>query len=878
MKVIISHQNTDFDALASMIACSKIHTDAVLFFTGKVSEEVKKFVSMYKNILTIKNAKSAKLENITELFITDVNTDSRIGKFKKLVDSSIPITIYDHHPITDSTIKNANKTILSYGACTTILLKEIIKKNIKISTFEATLFALGIYSDTNCLTFSHTTYHDAEMIAYLLKNGANLSIINEHLTVTFSDEHNQLFSELIKKAKKYEINGYNIVITTTERESYVGELGTMAEKLIQMENCDAVFLVVRMSNRCYIIGRSVPDEINVPRVLKQFHGGGHNKAASATIKDGVVSIVKEQLILSLHQHIKFQMTAREVMSKPVKVVYDHMIIEEVNKIMLRYGHTGMPVLNGTQVVGIISRTDVDKAIVHNLEHAPVKGFMTRQVKTINPDTPFNEINKLLVQNNIGRLPVVEDEKIIGIVTRTDMLRVLYGKDHPYWYKKTFNLSDDEIDTTDLIKKLPDKIQKVLNSAGKIGDSLNFEVYVVGGFVRDLFLDLPNWDIDFVIDGDGIDFAHKLREELGGEVLEHEKFATAVLTLEDGLSIDLVSARREYYEYPGALPKVERSSIWSDLFRRDFTINCMAVSLNKKQYGRLNDFFGGLEDLNKGKVRVLYNLSFIEDPTRIFRAIRFAARYNFEIEIESKSFIKQAVKDGLIQKLSSDRVREEISYILREKNVCLSLKLFKEFEILDTIHPTFKIDDEIIMKIKSINNSIKKFNLEKDYTIRKRILIIMELLSVLSESNVTFVIGKFVEYKTYEKQIIEALKNKEKIYKSLGQTNVEVSSIYNTLKSLPIETIVFYYNNCDNSLIMNNLLYFHNILRTTQIKITGEDLKTLGVEPGPIYKVILDEVTKAKLKGFLKTKEEELEFAINITAKLRGEKYASIRYK
>ena len=153
-----------------------------------------------------------------------------------------------------------------------------------------------------------------------------------------------------------------------------------------------------------------------------------------------------------------------------------------------------------------------------------------------------------------------------------------------------------------------------------------------------------------------------------------------------------------------------------------------------------------------------------------------------------------------------------------------------------------------------------------------------MLSVLSESNVTSVIGKFVEYKTYEKQIIEALKNKEKIYKSLGQTNVEVSSIYNTLKSLPIETIVFYYNNCDNSLIMNNLLYFHNILRTTQIKITGEDLKTLGVEPGPIYKVILDEVTKAKLKGFLKTKEEELEFAINITAKLRGEKYASIRYK
>ncbi|MBN4062753.1 MAG: polynucleotide adenylyltransferase [Alkaliphilus sp.] len=870
MKAIISHQNIDFDGLASMVACSKLHPDSVLFFTGKVGEEVKKFVSMYKNVLSVKNAKSAIIEDITELFITDVNSRKRIGKFKELIGSEVPITIYDHHPITENTIEKASKTILFYGACTTILLKEIIEKNIEITTFEATLFALGIYSDTNCLTFSHTTYHDAEIVAYLLKKGANLSIINEHLVATLSDEHNQLFERLIKNTKKHEINGYKVMIATAEHDSYVGELGTMSEKIIQMQNCDAVFLVVKMLNRCYIVGRSVPDEINVPLVLKQFHGGGHNKAASATIKDGEVQVVREQLILSLHQHIKFQMTAREVMSTPVKVVYDHMTIGKVNKIMLRYGHTGMPVLNEKQVVGIISRTDVDKAIVHSLEHAPVKGFMTRQVKTIKPETPVNEINKILVQNNIGRLPVVENDIIIGIVTRTDMLRVLYGKNHPYWYKKTFNLSDDEIDTTDLIEKLPAKIKKIINVAGEVGDLLNANVYVVGGFVRDLFLDLPNWDIDFVIDGDGIDFAHKLEEVLGGEVVEHEKFSTAVLTLKDGLSIDIVSARREYYEYPGALPKVEKSSIWSDLFRRDFTINCMAVALNKKQHGRLIDFFGGLDDLNKGKIRVLYNLSFIEDPTRIFRAIRFAARYSFEIENESKSFIKQAVKDGLIQKLSSDRVREEIAYILREENVCKSLMQFRDFHILESIHPEFNISDRNIEKVTTINSSIYKILGKNKVSIDKQLIIILQIITAISIDKLPFILNYFIGSKIHESQVLEALKNRKEIYSFLGKTNVDLFQLYKTLKPFKSETIVFYYNDCDNSLAQNNLLYYYNKLRNTKISLTGKDLMKLGIKPGPVYKNILNKVTEARVKGFLRTKNEEIEFAAKAFAKMKGE--------
>ena len=872
MKVIVSHQNIDFDGLASMVACSKLYPDATMFFAGKLGEEVKKFYSLYKNVLHISTGSQMDLTEVEALYVVDVNVPQRIGKFKDLVDKNIPIVIYDHHSTSEKTIASAEKIMKPYGACATILVEEIIKRNIPISPFEATVIALGIYTDTGSLIFNSTTYQDVEAVAFLLKQGANLAVIKEFLNTSLDEQQDQLFSSLLNSLEILEINGFQVAVSTLTKEDFIGELGIMAEKLMNIKRCDAVFLIVKMIDRCYIVGRSGIDEVNIPYILEIFNGAGHKKAASATVKNGEPKVLKEQLVEMLFKRVQKQITAREIMSYPVKTVYDDMTVEEVNKIMLRYGHTGMPVIKGEHIIGIISRTDIDKAIVHGLTHAPVKGFMTSNVMSIDDDTPITDINHLFVKHNIGRVPVVVEGRIVGIVTRTDLLKVIHGNNYPNWYKKTYDEIDpiEGVNLRDQMLKLPADILNILKLAGKIGDELNKKVYVVGGFVRDLILGAKNWDIDLVIEGDGLQYAEGLNKELKGETKLYHQFGTALITLDSGKTIDIVTARREYYEYPAALPKIEQSTIWSDLFRRDFTINCMALQLNQEDFGVLIDYFGGLRDLKEKQIRVLYNLSFIEDPTRIFRAIRFASRFGFEIEVESKNFMLQAVNTQMIQKLSDDRIREEILQIMKEKSICDSLLMLQETKVFNSLHPELKIDKGILDKICRIEGTISEFKELYSGEINQLLIIIMQLLSEFPLKELEVIIKRFTLNKNVEKQIQKALEDRDEIYKLLSQENLDSYQLYRVLQNISIETLVFYHNDCNHSFIRHYILYYLLKLKHITTLISGKELKEWGIKPGPIYSKVLDEVLSAKVKGYIYSHQEEIDYAQKLLKELKGE--------
>jgi len=871
MKVIVSHQNIDFDGLASMVACSKLYPDATMFFAGKLGEEVKKFYSLYKNVLPIQTGSQVDLETVEALYIVDVNTPQRIGKFKDLIDKDIPIIIYDHHSVSERTIDRAEKIIKPYGACATILVEELIKRSIVLTPFEATVIALGIYTDTGSLIFNSTTHQDVEAVAYLLKAGANLAVIKEFLGTSLDQQQDQLFSSLLNNLELIDANGYKVAISTLTLEDFIGELGIMAEKLMTIKRCDAVFLIVKMLDRCYIVGRSGIDEINIPYILEIFNGAGHKKAASATVKNGEPEPIKQQLLEMLSKKIKKQAVAREIMSYPVKTVYDDMTVAEVNKIMLRYGHTGMPVIKDDKIVGIISRTDIDKAIVHGLTHAPVKGFMTSSVMSIDVETSITEINQLFVKHNIGRVPVVEKGRIVGIVTRTDLLKVIHGNNYPNWYKKTFDEGDsvELVNCKELLDKLPSDIRHILKLAGKVGDELNKKVYVVGGFVRDLIIGAKNWDIDLVIEGDGLQYAESLNKELKGDTKLYHQFGTALITLASGKTIDIVTARREYYEYPAALPKIEQSTIWSDLFRRDFTINCMALQLNKEEYGTLIDYFGGMRDLKEKKIRVLYNLSFIEDPTRIFRAIRFASRFSFAIEAETKNFMLQAVNSQMIQKLSDDRIREELLQIMKEKSICDSLLMLQETRVFNSLHPELRVDKELLDKICNIESSMGQFKDLHTGEINQLLIIIMQLLSEFPLEELEGIIKRFTLNKLLEKQILKALGDRSAIYKLLSTENLDSFELYKGLHGIPIETLVFYYNDSRHSFIKHYILYYLLKLKHISLVLSGKELKEWGIKPGPIYSKVLDEVLRAKVKGYIYSQQEELEYAQKILKELKG---------
>ncbi len=393
----------------------------------------------------------------------------------------------------------------------------------------------------------------------------------------------------------------------------------------------------------------------------------------------VISLLKNEI----QKRVEKPNLIRDIMSFPVKTVFPDTTMEEVGNILLRYGHTGVPVVEQGQLVGVISRRDVDKALKHGLQHAPVKGFMTKDVVTVHPDLGWEEVQKLMVLYDIGRIPVVEDGQLVGIVSRSDVLRLIYGGAVP----TTSDLARERSlarreDTLSLIDQLPGDIKHILGRVREVASELNSAIYLVGGFVRDLLLRIPSMDLDLVVEGNGLLFAQALSEKLhSAKLVYHEPFGNARITMNDGTHLDIAGSRREDYEFPGALPTVEESTLKDDLFRRDFTINAMALCLNQARFGELVDYYGGLRDLQQGEIRFLHNLSFIDDPTRILRAIRFAGRYGFKLAKITRDAIPIALYAQVFSKISSERFTEELLLIYNERNYQKMGQRLMEFGIL-----------------------------------------------------------------------------------------------------------------------------------------------------------------------------------------------------
>jgi len=239
-----------------------------------------------------------------------------------------------------------------------------------------------------------------------------------------------------------------------------------------------------------------------------------------------------------------------------------------------------------------------------------------------------------------------------------------------------------MDIGDSLKRLP--VLPVLKDAGVCAEEMSLGAYAVGGLVRDLFLQRETLDVDVVIEGDGIAFASRFSADHGARLLIYERFKTATLVFPDGFKIDVATARTETYERPAALPSVMPGSIRDDLFRRDFSINTLAVCLNPHRFGELLDPFQGRDDIWKGSIRILHDRSFVDDPTRIFRAARFEKRFDFKIEDITEALIKDAVSTGLIERLSGYRIASELRLILKEEDPLPAVQRLEELGVLSSV--------------------------------------------------------------------------------------------------------------------------------------------------------------------------------------------------
>ncbi len=871
LEVIISHQSTDFDSLASMVAAKKIYKDALLVFPGAVEKNVRKFVSIYGDIIEVTPLKNIKMQDITKLVIVDTRIKRRIGSFANILKKrDLQIHIYDHHPATANDIIGNLNAIEEVGATTTILLKKIKEMNLEITSIEATLFALGIYEDTGSLTFSTTTVEDVNSISYLFNKGIKLKVVANFINIGLSLTQKKLLNKLLLSSREIFFKGVCINIAKAEIKNYTEGLALLTHKLIEIENSDVFFTLVKMGERVYIVGRSRINSVDVDEILKELGGGGHFQAASAVVKDLTLDELEKKLFKVLEQKIKLGIVAKGIMSSPVKTVNTSTSIEEIEKILLRYGHTGVPVVEEGKLKGIITMQEVNRAKRHGFGKEPVSKYMSNQIISVNLNTPLTEIQELMIKYDIGRILVVgKEKKLVGIVTRTDLIRNLYGEYNiPKRSFSTYIKSKSKTEREkpiNLIKKIfPKRIRDILNKIGEIGDRLNFPVFMVGGVVRDLFLGIKNLDVDVVVEGDGIKFARNLSKELGGRIKSHEKFSTAVVILPDGFKIDIATARREFYEYPAALPQVELSSIRKDLYRRDFTINAMAIQLNCRNFGKLIDFFGGQKDLQLGIIRVLYNLSFVEDPARIIRAVRFEQRYNFKMDKSTEDFLKKAIDDKLLSRLRRKRVTEELMLILKEENPVKALKRMEELGALKYVLPGVELNSDIIKKLEKAreNYNFWKRNISEE-KIELWLIYFFCIVGRLEKIKIQRMCKKLMFKQKAMDKINYIHLNLDSITEFISQKNrLLPSSIYVKLKNVLNEVLflVVMESKSDNS--KDRIISFLKNYKKESLYISGKDLIKLSIKPGPIYSHILSRLLYAQLDGEVKNKEDEIRFVKN----------------
>ena len=872
MEVIISHQSTDFDSLAAMVAAKKIYKDAFLVFTGAIERNVRKFISIYGDLIEITPLKKIKIEEINKLIIVDTRIKRRIGPFANVINKrDLEIHIYDHHPSTADDIKGDINAIEEVGATTTIMLKKIRKMNLEISPIEATLFALGIYEDTGSLTFSTTTIDDINSISYLFEKGINLKVVANFINIGLSIAQKKLLNKLLLSAKEIFCKGVRINMAKAEVKNYTEGLALLTHKLIEIENSDVFFTIVRMADRIYVVGRSRTNSVDVDEILKELGGGGHFQAASAVVKDLSLDELEKKLIRILERKVKVGSVAKDILSSPVKTVDTSTSIEETKKILLRYGHNGIPVVEEGELKGIITMQEVNRAKQYGFGKELVSKYMSDQVVKVKLNTPLTEIQELMIDHDIGRIVVVnQEDKLVGIITRTDLIRNLYGEGHIP--KRSFsiyvetNRKMERKRQIELIEKIfPKRVKNVLSKIGEIGDRLNFPVFMVGGFVRDLFLGIKNYDLDIVVEGEGIKFARELGKELRGRVRSHEKFGTAIVILADGFKIDVATARREYYEYPAALPKVELSSIKKDLYRRDFTINAMAIQLNEKLFGKLIDFFGGQKDLRKGIIRVLYNLSFVEDPARIIRAIRFEQRYNFKMDRTTEDFLKKAIDDRLLSRLRKKRITEELFLILKEENPLKSLKRMEKLGASKYILPEVELNEETVKRLNKVKDNYKfwKCNMP-DEKIQLWMIYFCCLIKNIEKNQVQRIFKRIIFKQKHLDNINYVYLNLNQIIIFISQKDeISPSNIYKKLKGLSNEVLFLAMMESNNDIAKERIVDYLIKYKKEILYISGKELKELQIKPGPIYSQILNKLLCAQLDGEEKNKKDEIRFVKNI---------------
>jgi tRNA nucleotidyltransferase (CCA-adding enzyme) len=853
MKVVLTHNNADCDAIASLLAMSKLEPEAIPVLPQRLNRNIAQFLLLYDRRWPMVPQEDVPRGDTVELaYVVDTQ------KFNSVrgMNPETPIYIIDHHSRNAGLPDHHTYTGEQTGANVTLLIEQMIERGLSVDSLEATLFLLGIYEDTGSLTYKSTTSRDLMAAAWLLNQAADLDVVREFLQHNMNEAQIRLFQTLEASAIVSTIKDYRVVITSTTVEEQVRESALIAHELIDLFQSDALLMVLQIRDDVQIIARASVDSIDLGALLREFEGNGHSRAAATLIRETSLEDILKQLQERLPEFIVPAIRVQALMSWGVQTIERSDSIGTAQTRMLESGHEGYPVLEKGQLVGLVTRRAVDRAMLHGMHKNTLSEIMDGNVHTVRPQDSIEILKDRILETGWGQMPVVNaDGKLIGIVTRTDLIK--------HWGRRPGDEPQHEIEVVELLQEmLSPGVWSLLDAISQVAESRQEGLFLVGGIVRDLLLGRRNLDIDLVVEGDGIDLARAIQAEYGGELHTHSQFRTAKWRLDPTVAaafhitdgpdvIDFATARAEFYEAPTVLPTVRTSSIKLDLHRRDFTINALAIRLAPRPMGQLLDFYHGERDLEDGILRVLHSLSFVDDPTRMLRAVRFEQRFGFQIE--ARTLEQMLTSIPLLDRLSGDRIRHEIELMLAEANSLKNFERLAELRILSAIHPDLRADDEIRRYFALLAETRKSPPWPVDESIEfwREAALALLTYHFTEESLDSFCARLF-----FSRAMCEPLQAVRELYPE-----------QETLKELPLIELVERLER-ENEIVWlvlwmtastssrAHLEKFVTQWRHIKPLLRGDDLLKMGFKPGPIVGQILRELRSARLEGQMKEVEDE----------------------
>jgi len=840
-EVIATHGNTDFDAFGAMLAVRHLYPNAVVA-VGALNRNVRDFYRLHAEALgPVVETSRLECDGIRRLIVVETTTASRLGELEPVaLDPAVEKALFDHHSdaVVPDWVDEESAVLSRDGALTTTLVGILAQRELQPTALEATAFALGIHEDTGSLTYPSTTQRDIDALAWCARHGARQELIGVYLHVPLQDEERDLLQHLLEGLEAVDADGDEVLVAALRWPRYVEGVSNLAHKLVELTDTKALVLLVEMEGRVFVVTRSRTDRIDAAAIAGVLGGGGHAQAASAIVR-GDLDDVRARALAELARSQREPRRARDVMSRPPRALAPDDSVRKAMTLCQRHGQSGVFVAVDGRIVGSVSREDLDKALGHGLAHAPVRGIMSGRVVTASESATLPELRSLVTAAEDGRVAVTRDETLVGIVTRADLLRALEGVE-PGAEERGESLARELRDVTAL--------RPLFDAVAALGERAE-GVYVVGGTIRDILLGEESFDVDLAVEGDAIALARALSASLAGRVTPHEKFGTAVVQYAEGSRIDVVTTRTEFYDSPGALPTVERAGLREDLLRRDFTINAMAASLAPSDFGRLVDPHGGRADLEAKVLRVLHNLSFIDDPTRIFRAIRYEARYGLRLDEHSARLARACIEMGLVGDLSSARLRDELVALLDDPGGVDGILRLGALGADRAVHSHLRADEEAATLFARALALRDELELE----VPAWRLGLAVLGRDLSSDEAYDWLERLKIRKRDVDRIVGAITVSPRIVERLRAERLDAARVVALADAYAPDAPLL-------ALALEErpeLREYFTRLRAVRLEIDGSDLAELGLSESPRVGEVLTELRRRKLNGELDGRESEL---------------------